>query len=180
MDRSFWLTLGIVGAVILLLVVWVVSVNNMAINYEEGINTATSDIQVQEKRRLDLITKLVQVVEENTEYEQSTLVMVTQMRSAVEGGDIQEAQLAIAAIAEAYPTLQANASFTQLMTELSLTENIIAEARKTYNSNVKAYKRFSRMFPNNLFLGMAGHEVYNFQYLSYDDTELPTDLFPSQ
>ena len=84
----------------------------------------------------------------------------------------------INAVAEQYPQLQSNANYKQLMNELSVTENLIAEYRSNFNKQVKEYNRYIRKFPTRLFLSMTGYESMEYEYLNYDvSSDAPTNLF---
>lgn len=169
----------IVGVIsILLLSVFMVNgVQNKAISLEEQIKTADSDIKVQEKRRVDLIYNLVDTVKEYDKHEYNTLKDVVDARSSG-GGDISGVTTMIAATAEAYPQLQSNTNYKQLMNELSITENMIAQYRSNYNKQVKEYNRYVRKFPNKQFLGLLGYETIDYRYLDYKaPIDAPKDLF---
>lgn len=177
------ITLGIVLAIVLacglMSFVSVFTAKNIAIGKEQTVLATKSDIQVKQKRRFDLITKLVQVVEENSKYEKSTLVDITKMRSTITGtgNETINATAFFKAVAEAYPTLKANDSYINLMNELSLSENMIAETRTAYNTEVKDYKTYVMSFPNSIYLSIMGYEIQNFQYLEFENTDLPENLF---
>lgn len=169
---------GIIVALILLFVVMFASTNNRAISLEEQINGASSEIEVQEKRRVDLIYNLVDTVEAYAEHESSTLAAVVEARNDAANGNIEEAQVTIQAVAEAYPELKANENYNQLMTELALTENMIAQSRNNYNTQVKEYNKFVRSFPASMILNIMGYEKVNFSYTEYEAPEdAPQNLF---
>lgn len=169
---------GIIVALILLFVVMFASTNNRAISLEEQINGAVSEIEVQEKRRVDLIYNLVDTVEAYAEHESSTLAAVVEARNDAASGNIEEAQVAIEAVAEAYPELKANENYNQLMTELALTENMIAQSRNNYNNQVKAYNKYVRSFPASMILNIMGYEKIDFSYTEYEAPEdAPQNLF---
>lgn len=172
-----YIVIGICVAVVLFFVGLMVSANNKAIGYEEAIKNAQSGIEVQEKRQYDLITKLVQVVEANSNFEANTQLAIVEARSALKSGNVDEAITAINIVAEAYPQLGANATYVQLMTELSISENLKAQYRVAYNDNVQGYSRFVRRFPASMFLGLMGYEVQDYNYLEFDNTDLPDQLF---
>lgn len=154
------------------------SVNNKAIHLEEQINESHSAINVQEKRRADLIINLVDTVESYNEHEEGTLVGLAEARTQAQEGNVEEARLAVEAVAEAYPELKSVENYKSLMNELSTTENLIAEYRNNYNIQVKAYNKHVRKFPNNKILNMVGYEKLDATYLEYDASEdAPTDLF---
>lgn len=176
--KFFAIICGIVVALILLFVVMFATTNNCAINLEEQINGASSEIEVQEKRRVDLIYNLVDTVEAYAKYEGTTLATVTEARTDVDNGNIEEAQMAITAVAEAYPELKASENYNQLMTELALTENMIAQSRNNYNVQVKEYNKFVRSFPASMFLNIMSYEKVDFNYTDYNVSEdAPQNLF---
>lgn len=89
--------------------------------------------------------------------------------------------MAIAAVSEAYPELKSNENYKELMNELSITENLIAEYRSNYNAQVKEYTRYIRKFPARLFLDILGYESQEYDYLDYEvSPDAPTNLFEGQ
>lgn len=165
-----------IAIVIATLFIGVITTQNRAISLEELVSVTASDIQVQEKRRVDLVHNLVDTVKQYDKHEEETLENVVAGRG--KQGDITDASTVISATAEAYPQLKADTNYKQLMTELSATENIIAEHRKTFNSAVKDYNRYIKKFPTTLFLKFTGYEKQNFEYLDFNASEnAPTDLF---
>lgn len=128
-----------VFAVILMLIFGVQSYQNRAISLEEQVNTAQSDIKVQEKRRVDLVYNLVDCVKNYDKHESETLKAIVDGRSNT--SDIEQITTSIQAVAEAYPELKSNENYKQLMNELSITENLIAEYRENYNKQVKTYRK---------------------------------------
>ena len=169
---------GIFVAIALFFTVIFVTTNNRAISLEEQINGASSEIEVQEKRRVDLIYNLVDTVKAYAEHESSTLAAVVEARNDAANGNVEEAQVAIEAVAEAYPELKANENYNQLMSELALTEYIIAQSRNNYNTQVKEYNKFVRSFPASMILNMMGYEKVDFSYTEYEAPEdAPQNLF---
>lgn len=163
-------------AVVLLCVFGVQSSQNKAFALEEQVNTAQSDINVQEKRRVDLVYNLADCVKQYDEHEAETLKAIVDGRGST--GDIENVTTAITAVTEAYPELKSNENYKQLMNELSMTENLIAEYRSNYNKQIKEYNRYVRKFPTRMFLDMLGYETMDYQYLNYDvDSDAPTNLF---
>lgn len=163
-------------AVILLCVFGVQSSQNKAIALEEQVNTAQADINVQEKRRVDLVYNLADCVKQYDKHEANTLTAIAEGRGS--SGDIENVTTAITAVSEAYPELKSNENYKQLMNELAMTENLIAEYRSNYNSQIKEYNRYVRKFPTRMFLGMLGYEVMDYQYLDYNiSPDAPQNLF---
>ena len=163
-------------AVILLGVFGVQSSQNKAISLEEQVNTADSDIKVQEKRRVDLIYNLADCVKQYDKHEAETLTAIVEGRGST--GDIENVTTAIAAVSEAYPELKSNEQYKELMNELSITENLIAEYRSNYNKQIKEYNRYVRKFPTRMFLDLLGYEVQEYEYLDYGaPVDAPQNLF---
>lgn len=163
-------------ALALLCVSMVQGAQNTAFALEEQVNTAQSDINVQEKRRVDLVYNLADCVMQYDKHEAETLTAIVQGRGSA--GDIENVTTAITAVAEAYPELKSNENYKQLMTELSMTENLIAEHRSNYNKQIKEYNRYVRKFPTRLFLDILGYEAQDYNYLDYDaPVDAPQNLF---
>lgn len=165
-------------AVIMLGVFAFQGVQNKAISLEEQINTAQSEIKVQEKRRADLIPNLVDCVQAYDEHEYQTLMDVINARGSSSDESVQEIQTMIQAVAEAYPDLKSSENYRELMNELATTENLIANYRSNFNKWVKSYNQYIRKFPNRQVLGILGYEVIDYEYLDYNvSSDAPTNLF---
>ena len=163
-------------AVILLCIFSIQGSQNKAFALEEQVNTAQSDIKVQEKRRVDLVYNLADCVKQYDKHEASTLAAIAEGRGL--SGDIENVTTAIAAVSEAYPELKSNENYKQLMNELAMTENLIAEYRSNYNKQIKEYNRYVRKFPTRLYLSVLGYEVQNYNYLDYNaPVDAPQNLF---
>ena len=155
-----------------------IGTNNTAINLEEQIKESKSSINIQEKRREDLIFNLVDAVESYNKYEQETMSKIIDARTKANNGNIEEAKVLINAVAEQYPELKSNENYKTLMTELAVTENLIAEHRNNYNIQVKQYNKHIKAFPNNVILNIMGYEKLDNTYLEYETSEdAPQNLF---
>jgi LemA protein len=153
--------------VVLLILVFVVSYNGL-VRARNRIDNAYSQIDVQLKRRHDLIPNLVETVKGYAAHEKGTFDQVTQARanaiSAGQGGSPHEqaqaenalsgALRSLFAVAEAYPDLKANQNFLNLQEELTSTEDKIAYSRQFYNDSVLGYNNRIQSFPGNIFAGM--------------------------
>ena len=143
MRNSNWKVILFVIAgvisVIMMCVFMIQGVQNKAFSLEESVNTAAADINVQEKRRVDLVYNLADCVMQYDKHEAETLKAVVEGRGST--GDIENVTTAITAVAEAYPDLKSNENYKELMNELAMTENLIAEYRSNYNQQIKEYKR---------------------------------------
>lgn len=146
-------------------VLYIVAVFNGLVRLRNRVSEAWSDIDVQLKRRYDLIPNLVNTVKGYAAHESSVFEKVTEARSAAmqattpEGKAEAENMLSgtlksLFAVAEAYPDLKANQNFLELQHELSDTENKIQAARRFYNGNVLELNNKIDMFPSNIIAGM--------------------------
>ena len=149
-----------------LLVVWAIFAYNRLVALRFRAKEALSDIDVQLKRRFDLIPNLVEAVKGYMQHEKSVLENVTKARASVAGatGNPLEREGAenilsstlktLFAVAENYPDLKANANFLDLQRELADTENKIQSARRFYNGNVRDLNIAIESFPNNVIAGV--------------------------
>ena len=161
----------------LLAIFMVNGAQNKAIGLEEQIKVADSDIKVQEKRRVDLVYNLVDTVKQYDKHEAETLKDIVEARSKG-NGNIENVTTMINAAAEAYPELKSNENYKQLMNELSITENMIAQYRSNYNKQIKEYNRYVKRFPNKQFLSLLGYEYVEYDYLDYNaPVDAPQNLF---
>ena len=168
---GFWIFIGIV----VLIALWLIATYNGLVSGRNQAQTAWSQIDVQLKRRHDLIPNLVQVVKDAMGYEQETLTRVVQARNAAAAATSPaqsgpaEAALSAAtrglfALVESYPQLKANDNIKQLQEELTTTENKIAFARQFYNDSVNGYNTRIQSFPAVVAaasLGFHAMELFN-------------------
>lgn len=170
--------IGIVIGIILMTIGMFIGTNNTAINLEEQIKESKSSINIQEKRREDLIYNLVDTVESYNKYEQETITKIIEVREKANSGNVEEAEVLINAVAEQYPELKSNENYKTLITELAVTENLIAEHRNNYNIQVKQYNKHIKTFPNSMILNIMGYEKLDNTYLDYNTSEdAPRNLF---
>lgn len=163
---------GAVFAVVLTSLFIVMGVQNTAITHEEAIENTAGNIRVEEKRRFDLIPNLVDAVKQYDQHEYETLKGVVEARKGGNVSNIEDIKVMIAAIAEAYPDLKAQKNYQELMNELAITENKIAQMRKYYNKAVTDYKRFVRQFPSKQILGLCGYEVKDYERLEFENSSV--------
>lgn len=169
--KKILLIIGVVAALVLMVICINQGVQNGAIGLEEQIENTSGNIRVEEKRRFDLIPNLVECVKAYDEHEYKTLTDVVASRSK-NGTSADEIKTMIAAVAEAYPDLKSQKNYQDLMNELAITENKIAEMRKFYNKKVTEYKRYIRQFPNKQILGMMGYEFKDYERLEFTNTSV--------
>jgi LemA protein len=153
----------IILAIVLILVIWLIGLYNGLIRRRNQIENAWSQIDVQLKRRLDLIPNLVETVKGYAAHEKSTLDAVISARNAaIQAPPNPQAQAqadnqltgalkSIFALGEAYPDLKANTNFLQLQEELTATEGRVAYARQFYNDSVLDYNTKLQQFPTMYF-----------------------------
>lgn len=159
--------LYIVIAVAAIIVLWVIAVYNGLVSLRTRAEEAWQDIEVQLKRRFDLIPNLVNTVKGYATHESATLDKVTEARTramqaqgpqaeAQAEGMLAGALKSVFALAEAYPDLKANQNFLELQRELSDTENKVQAARRFYNGNVRDLNIRVETFPANLVANSFG------------------------
>lgn len=160
-------TFGIILFILIAIVAYIWLSYNSLVTLSERIKEALSGIDVQLKRRTDLIPNLVETVKGYAKHEKEVFENVTKARAAMlkaegpqEKGKASDmltgALKSLFAVAEAYPTLQASDNFKGLQEELSDTENKISYSRQFYNSNVLAYNTKIKMFPSSLIAHQFG------------------------
>lgn len=168
----------IVIIIVVLLALWLVAMYNGLITSRNRVDEALSDIDVQLKRRYDLIPNLVETVKGYMTHERETLVKLTEARTAaMTTHDNKSASLAdrekaenqlsstlktIFAVSENYPELKASQNFLQLQDEISDTENKIQASRRFYNGNVRDFNTKIQVFPTSIFAGMMHFSKYDF------------------
>ena len=170
---AVWIAVGVV----VLLVLYVVLAFNRLVRLRNTIDNAWSQIDVQLRRRYDLIPNLVETVKGYAAHERQTLEAVTRARQAgLEAGTVEEQARAenmitgalrqLFALSESYPDLKANQNFLALQEELTATEGRIAFARQFYNDRVLAYSNARQAFPGNVIAS-----IFNFAPRQYFEIE---------
>ena len=182
----------IIAVVVVLLILFLIFAYNGLVKARNRVDNAYSQIEVQQKRRYDLIPNLVETVKGYAAHERQTLDSVTQARAnainAQQSGSVAEqaqaenvltgALKSLFAVAEAYPDLKANQNMMQLTEELTSTENKISFARQAYNDSVMAYNTKREMFPTNILAGMFNFApAESFQIENPGEKEAPKVSF---
>ena len=174
----------VVWAIVLIGGIWIISAYNSLTALRLRVQNAWQQINVQLKRRYDLIPNLVETVKGYMQYEQDTLQKVIDARSkAMATSGVKqsaEAQTALSeslgkvfALMENYPDLKANQNVLDLQEELTTTENQIAFARQYYNDLVTQYNTKQQVFPSNLLAGMFGFQPSELYAAPEAETALP-------
>jgi LemA protein len=175
MAISGFLIAFILGLVVVLglLIIFVIAIYNSLVRLRNQVKNAWSQIDVQLKRRHDLIPNLVETAKGYMKHERETFEAITKARSQAMGAkSVSEASKAEGALGEAlskfmlvvenYPDLKANQNFLSLQEELSSTENRIAFARQNYNDQVLFFNNKIQMFPSNIIAGMFSFSKRDF------------------
>lgn len=161
------------GVLLIILVIWVISVYNKLVRIKNMVHNSWSQIDVQLKRRFDLVPNLVESVKAYASHENQVFTNIANARAKItnagdidqrrdgEGG-LSEALRQLFAIAENYPELKANENFMALQNELSDLEAKIAFARQFYNDTVMKYNTKIQTFPTNILAG-----IFGFTFLGY-------------
>ena len=181
-----WIILGVLA----LIVIFVIVTYNGLVKNRMQTKEAWSQIDVQLKRRNDLLPNLIETVKGYAKYENSTLEKVTQLRTqvaaaaspveAMKASDALTRQISgIFAVAENYPDLKASSNFVHLQEELTNTENKISYSRQLYNSVVSNYNVKLETFPSNLVALIFGFKASDFLQTPEEEKALPKVDFSS-
>src|SRR5579862_9054453 len=163
--------------IVVLLIIFVIGMYNSLVRLKVQCDNAWSDIDVQLKRRYDLIPNLVETVKGYAAHEKGTLEGVVQARNAAMSAQgpaakagaenmLTSALRQVFALAEAYPQLRAVESFTQLQNTLNQIEDTLQNARRYYNAVVRDFNTMIEQFPSNIVAGMGGFKDREFFEIS--------------
>jgi LemA protein len=188
MEISGIITLVVIGAIIL----YVISIFNTLVALRNRFQNAFSQIEVQLKRRYDLIPNLVETAKGYLKHERETLDAVIQARNTASSslsaaqknpgdastmqdlgqaeGNLAGAMGKLNIVVEAYPDLKGNQNMMQLTEELTSTENKVSFARQAFNDQVMEYNTYKQSFPQTVFAGMFGHNK-DASLLEFEDTK---------
>ena len=171
-----YIVLGVIGVIVL----WAIIGYNRLVALSNRVQEAWADIDVQLKRRYDLIPNIVETVKGYATHEKDTLAKVTEMRTrAMSAGTVEEhaaaenmltgALKSLFAVSESYPDLKANSNFLELQRELSDTENKLQAARRFYNSVVQELKNALEQFPSSIIGSAFGFKTSEFFALAENE-----------
>ncbi|NLX13127.1 MAG: LemA family protein [Phycisphaerales bacterium] len=190
--NSAIVVLIVIGVIAILVIAWAIGIYNQLVRLRNRYKNSFAQIEVQLKRRYDLIPNLVETVKGYIKHERETLEAVIQARNQAVGG-LQRAAAdpgnaeaikglggmetvltgaigRLFALAEAYPDLKANQNMMQLSEELTSTENKVAFARQAFNDSVMNYNTYKQSFPPIILAGMFGHGQ-DAALLEYEDRQ---------
>jgi LemA protein len=184
---AVWVIIGIV----VVLILWFVFIFNGLVRLRNQVKNAWAQIDVQLKRRHDLIPNLVETVKGYRDFERATLEAVTKARNVAQQaigqgvgaqakaeGELSGALTRLLAVVERYPDLKANQNFLALQEQLTSTENKISFSRQFYNDSVLNYNNKTQMFPSNIVAAMTGFKQGEFfQVEKAEEREVPKVSF---
>ncbi|WP_273212027.1 LemA family protein [Helicobacter rodentium] len=170
-------------------VIWLIGAYNSLVTLKNRAQNAFSQIDVQLKRRYDLIPNLIEIAKKYLSHEQETLMKVIEARNTAKGAldnvaknapdainalnsaekSLQNALMNFNMTMEAYPDLKSNTTMIQLSEELASTENKIAFARQAYNDNVTNFNTCRQIFPNNLIVGFFSQFAKDLPLLEFEE-----------
>ena len=199
MNKTWGIVIGI-GAVVLLLALWVFGSYNSLVTSRENVRASVNNLQSQYQRRSDLVPNLVNTVKGAANFEQETLNQVVEARSKATQttidpsnmtgeqlqqfnsaqGELSSALSRLLVVVEQYPELKATEAYRDLITQLEGTENRIQVARSDYGTAARDYNVKTQTFPTNIIAGMFGFT--SFPYFEADDgaETAPTVDFETQ
>ena len=183
MTTALWVVIGVIAVIVL----WFIATYNRMIVLRNRIDNSWSQIDVQLRRRYDLIPNLVEIVKGYAAHERQTFEEVTKARQAgIDASTVQDQAAAenmitqalrrLFAVAEAYPQLRATENFQMLQEELSGTESKIAYARQFYNDTVLSYHNMIQSFPARIIAGMGGFKMREYFEIEEPEAKQPVKV----
>ena len=178
----------IVIAIVVILIIWFVATYNSLINLRNRVKDQWSQIDVQLKRRADLIPNLVETVKGYAKHEKTTLDEVIDARNSFNSASSKEEEIKASgeltgmlnrlfALAESYPDLKANQNFMSLQNDLRDTEDKISTMRQFYNDTVLTYNNKVETIPSNIVAKLANFKVESFFEMNDQEKEVPKVSF---
>ncbi|MEM0106612.1 MAG: LemA family protein [Candidatus Micrarchaeaceae archaeon] len=186
MSIALMILLSIIGVIILGIAIWIIVIYNGFVSKRNRVKNAWAQIDVQLKRRYDLIPNLVETVQSYAKYERGVLEEVTKLRESIMTGSVANRsnannQLSTAlkslfAVAENYPDLKASDNFKSLQEQLADTEDKIAFVRTSYNDYVMDYNNALQEFPGNIFAPRFGFKKADFYATASEKERQPVKV----
>lgn len=177
----------VILTIIVVVIFYVIYIYNRLIRYREQVKESSSDIEIQLKRRADLIPNLVETVKNYALHEREVLENITQARSKIleaktvkEGLEadnlLTETLKSLFAVAENYPDLKANQNFLQLQEELVNTEDKIQASRRFYNAVLREYEAYRQSFPASIIANMFKFPSFEYFEIDSDNAKKPPEI----
>lgn len=176
----------IIGAIIAILVIWIITVQRRLVAMDENINNAMSQIGVQLSSRFDALSALLDLTKGYAEHESKTLIETIKSRRSVitatstpkdvlqQEGVISEALGRISMVAEQYPQLKANENYAKCMNAVDSYEKMVRTSRLIYNDSVTKLNREIRMFPVSMIAGLFGFHQREYLEAVEEKTDMPS------
>jgi len=188
MDLLMWAIILLIVLIIVIILLTFWGIYNRIIRTENQIDNAWAQIDVQMKRRADLIPNLMETVKGYMKHERGTLESVTNARAAIMSAKTPQESInadnmltgalkTLFAVAESYPDLKANQNFLQLQDELTHTEDKIAYSRQHFNDTVLTFNNTIETFPGNIFANMMGKKERQMLQIPEASKEVPKVSF---
>ncbi len=179
-----WIILAIIAIIIIVIIAYY----NKFVVLGNRIDNSLAQIDVQLKRRADLVPNLIESVKGYMKHERGVITEVTNARKALisagniqarlkAGNKLQEALKSIFALAENYPNLKANENFLQLQNELSAIEDKVAYSRQFYSDNILDFNNSLKTFPGNMFAGVFGVKERPYLQITASERAVPKVSF---
>lgn len=183
-----WIPWAVLAGIVLILVIWCISAYNKLVSFSVRVDNGWAQVDVQLKKRFDLIPNLVETVKGYASHEKSTLSEVTKWRGAAmnsktpeeameNNAKLSRAILNLFATAEQYPDLKANQNFMDLQGQLREIESKIAVSRQFYNDTAMKYNEYARHFPSNLIASLFHFEQKKYFEIEETDRAVPQVKF---
>lgn len=183
-----WLPLAIIGAILVIIILWIARTYNHLVSFSVRVDNSWAQVDVQLKKRFDLIPNLVETVKGYASHEKSTFEEVTKWRSAAMNAKTPEETMennaklsrAIAnlfATVEQYPDLKANQNFLDLQDQLKEIESKIAFARQFYNDTTMKYNEYIMRFPSNIIASLFRFNQKKYFEVAESDKAVPQVRF---
>ncbi len=184
MAVFLWIILALIALVVIIFIYYY----NKFVVLANRIDNSLSQIDVQLKKRADLVPNLINTVKGYAKHEKEIMKDVTDARKALvsaktidakvkAGSELQAALRSVFAIAENYPQLRANENFLHLQQELAAIEDKVAYARQYYNDSILSYNNMVETFPGTFFAGIYGHKEREFIEIAPEERAVPKVSF---
>lgn len=168
---------GMVGGALLALIALalipvfaVINTHNSAVRKEVNVEEAYSNISVVIQNRVDVLSTMINTVKESAEFEAGVLIQLAEARSQAQEGQVEQSNLTLAAVAEAYPEIQSVALYADVNRESANVENVLRGARESYNATVRDYRTFTSTIPNTWWLGLQGYEAKDYELFTANES----------
>lgn len=175
-SKQLLISVGVIIAIImtlsLIIVGSIVGIKNKGVRYEEAISENLSNINKEKSRKYSVFTNMVDAIESYNKYEGETLTKIVEARS---NGDVEAGEQLLNVLVEQYPELKSNENYQQYLTEVSVTENRIANYIEVYNKELKNYRSWGKSFPVNMFYTVD--ESYELWYDDKANIDIDGKLF---